>query len=253
MNISALAQLADRLISGDYPPSQVASRQHAHHGRVHHDNDSDDRGDRYTPSSPASGSQPAPSSVSLQLEQFSFSALNVAASAVAPSTGTPPATTAPAATKPAATTTPASTDPLQSVNSSLAAIGLSSPEIQAFDQFAHLIQQFSPAAFKDLANQINGLASQTAAPTSGSSALSSAAPGFQLTELSVNFSGIQESVTSPAQQQAGTATVEQLSAYQLQIQEVRVSLTDQSGQAAQLQVPQPAPAKAATASTTATA
>jgi hypothetical protein len=64
---------------------------------------------------------------------------------------------------------------LQLLNAQLAAPGLSPAEVQAFDQVAKLIQQFSPAAFQDLVNQFTALASQTTNQT-GAPAASPTAP-----------------------------------------------------------------------------
>jgi trimeric autotransporter adhesin len=60
-----------------------------------------------------------------------------------------------------------SQNPLQALNNSLAALGLSQQEIQAFDQIASFIQAVSPAAFADLVSGLQALAQQAtqAAPT----------------------------------------------------------------------------------------
>ncbi len=65
-------------------------------------------------------------------------------------------------------------NPLQALNNSLAALGLSQQEIQAFDQIASFIQAVSPAAFADLVSGLQALAQQVtqaataAAPTTQS-------------------------------------------------------------------------------------
>ncbi len=66
--------------------------------------------------------------------------------------------------------------------------------------------------------------------------------GFQIQELSIKFSGVQETLNqSGANGQAGNTSV-QLSAFNLQVEEVNLTLANGNGQTAQIQAPQPAAA-----------
>jgi hypothetical protein len=171
-----------------------------------------------------------------------------------------------------ATTTPTQTQQdLQTLNSALTALGLNAAEIAAFDQYAGILLQFDPNALQLLESQLNLLAAkyqtqnapavaaastgQAAAsgPTSGqvsgvtpatgpantpaSGQTAATNPGFQLTELSITFTGVKETLNQGGQGN-GNAKATQVSAFSLQIQEVRVSLTNPAGQTTQLQVPQ---------------
>jgi len=142
---------------------------------------------------------------------------------------------------------------LQSLNAALISLGLSADEIAAVDRVAQLIKDFSPAAFTSLVNQLKVLAQDTAQPaaattntaattaaTTGGAASGTQTGGFTIQQLSINFAGINESV------QRGGNTL-QISAFQLQVSEVNLTLTNATtGQTAQITAPQ-----AATTSTTA--
>jgi hypothetical protein len=189
--------------------------------------------------------------------------------AAAPTT----ATAATAAAAPAATTTSLTQtqQDLQALNASLSALGLNAAEIAAFDQFAGVLLQFDPNALQDLQNQLNLLATrfqfqnaapattqqtpattaQTPTPTQQTPA---ASPNFQLTELSISFSGLNGTLTQKNQgnQGNGNGTSAQFSAFNLQIQEVRVTLSNPAGQTTQLQVPQATTDTTTTTTTAAT-
>lgn len=262
--------------------------------RRHHEQDSGEE-DRFTPSSTTNANNSSDNVLALQFERLRLSTFKITstpAATPAGSVGTPTAapaataaTTAPAAsnsaitgaasaavpttvlaqtTVPAAQASPTGAalsassgqDLLQSFNAQLTALGLTPQEIQAFDQAANLIQQFSPAAFQDLLSQLNALANQFASqaapsPTAGSGAATSSTagagagtPGFQLTELSLRFSGVSETIQSG---KGAAASTTQISAYNLQLQEVRVTLSNPTtGQVGQLQAPQPVAATAKT-------
>ncbi len=299
MSISSLIDLAGQLLGRDFSATpqtqQINTQQQGTRQTEKTENErsrNSDQGDRYTPSQAAAASNSGNTIASLQLEQFSFSAYNVTSSptastpatvntaAAAPAVAQPnPVTTlatVPQAASvstnaaPVTTAAPASStstqDQLQLLNAQLSALGLSPAEIQAFDQIAKLIQQFSPATFQDLVNQFTALAkqttNQTSAPTASASASATApvsAPastspasatpgnnsgGFQLTEISVKFSGLNETVTSSGQGAAGTGSTTQISAYNLQIQEVQVGLTNAAGQTSYVNAPQLAAAAA---------
>jgi hypothetical protein len=169
------------------------------------------------------------------------------------------------ATAAAAPNTVQTQQDLQGLNASLSALGLNAAEIAAFDQFAAVLFQFDPNALQDLQNQLNLLATQfqtlnapaTTAPSTNAAAATTSttntaatttpattaapppanAPGFQLTELSISFKGVQETVNQTTQN-GGTLATTTLSAFSLQIKEVSVTLTNPAGQTTQVQSPQ---------------
>jgi len=287
MGISAVLQIADRLLSGEF---QQGADKSANGKTAANQNSAKPAdvggGDRFTPSRQASGTKAASEAGIFQVEQFRFTAINLGtANPVAVSQNATGATqtTAPAAAPAAAsaaqnavaTTAPAasaaassaivpqaaasSQDSLQSLNAALVSLGLNPVEIAAFDQFAKLLLLFNPNALQDLQNQLHELAAEFAASNTTNTAPAPAATttgqatgqtapaaqqGFQLTELSVSFTGINETLT-----QGGNTS--QFSAFQLQVQEVRVSLTSPAGQTVRVQSPAPSatapPATAAAA------
>jgi trimeric autotransporter adhesin len=167
---------------------------------------------------------------------------------------------------------------LDELNKALSALGLNSDQVNAFDQVAGLIKAFSPDAFKSLVSQLQNLAhansaavpssaSASAAGNTSSAAAGAATPasatsgastpastatpspstasvpasGFQVQELSIKFSGLQETLSqsSAVNGQTSNSSV-QLSAFSLQIQEVNLTLANNaSGQSIQLTATQP--------------
>jgi hypothetical protein len=141
---------------------------------------------------------------------------------------------------------------LQSLNNALSALGLDPTELAQVDRIASLIQDFSPLAFTSLVYQIEALAnadtSQSVAAASSSSNAGTAATtgnasgvnatgGFQVSELAIKFSGLQESIAPVgANGQSGSPSI-QLSAFNLQVQEVNLTLTNQAGQSVQVSAP----------------
>jgi flagellar hook-length control protein FliK len=168
---------------------------------------------------------------------------------------------------------------LQSLNATLAALGLSQDEITVIDRVAQLIKDFNPQAYTDIINQLEALAqaaapqttvqnatqnaAQTPTPNTGQNAAqttaATAAPaaaanaaqpaaqtanganatnaGFTIQELSIKFSGAEGAITQTAKngKNAGAA---QFSAFNLQIEEVQITLGNGTGQTAQIQAPQ---------------
>ena len=280
MSISSIVQIASRLLNGDsgqdsrgQSKSKIAASQAQ--------NDRTEFGDRFTPSAQGDAAGAGGATGFFQAEQLRFTAINIQtpAGTSAAATATPaPAglntappvtavdqtTAAPnaatpataAATPAAATASPIQTQQdLQALNASLSALGLNAAEIAAFDQFAGVLLQFDPNALQDLETQLNLLATrfqtQNAAPaaTPQSPATApqppAASPNFQLTELSIAFSGLNGTLTQKNQGN-GNGTTAQFSAFNLQIQEVRVTLSNPAGETAQLQVPQAGAANTAT-------
>ncbi len=284
MGISAVLQIADRLLSGEFQQGADKTVNAKAGANPNSAKPADvGGGDRFTPSRQASGAKAASEAGIFQVEQFRFTAINLeTANPVTIPQNAPSATqtTTPAATAaaPAAASSAvvpqaavSSQDPLQSLNAALVSLGLNPAEIAAFDQFAKLLLQFNPNALQDLQNQLHELAAEfaasnvastapaapattttagqaaattqaTPAATAGQTATPATQQGFQLTELSVSFTGINETLT-----QGGNTS--QFSAFRLRVQEVRVSLTSPAGQTVRVQSPAPS----ATAPTTAAA
>ncbi|HKM66676.1 MAG TPA: hypothetical protein VJX70_05875 [Candidatus Acidoferrum sp.] len=328
MSISSIVQITERLFSGNIGKNpEDQGKNQAAPATTQGQANRTEFGDRFTPSEQADPANAAASTGVFQLERLRFTALNlqkgggnaattnaaaptaataapdntalnvaavpVAAAAAAPAAAVVPAPVT-AAAQPATANTTASASQtqqdLQTLNSTLTALGLNAAEIAAFDQFAGILLQFNPNALQQLESQLNLLAAQyqtqnapapaaaaaaaptaattapaaapatpaTAAPTPVTAAPAAAAvtPGFQLTELAISFKGVNETVTQGGQN-GGNSTTTQISAFSLQVQEVRVSLTNPAGQTTQLQVPQatgttataPAAAAAAKAAT----
>lgn len=189
-----------------------------------------------------------------------------------------PNTTGPAATVTgvgAAAGAPTAQGPLAieqqiaTLNQSLVALGLSPQEIQQLDRVASVINDFNPLAFISLAFQLEQLAqlsvpqpAATAPATTGNAgnagnARAAANPtagnqgpgaggGFRVQELIIQFSGVQGQVNAAvgapgnaaAAQGAGANTGFGVSAFNLRIEEVNLTLVNANGQTAQIQAPQ---------------
>jgi hypothetical protein len=270
MSISSIVQIASRLLNGDSGQDAEGRGKNKVKPAVSQaQSDRTEFGDRFTPSAHGDGVNAAGESGLFQVEQLRFTAVNIqtlpgntaapAATAAAP---TPTTTTAPhalaanpgsaatTASAPAAATASSiqTQQDLQALNASLTALGLNAAEIAAFDQFAGVILRFNPTALQDLESQLNLLAArfqtQNTAPAA-TPQTPAATPNFQLNELSVSFTGLNETLTQ-GNQANGTGTTTQISAFSLQIQEVRVTLSSPTGETAQLQVPQASTANIAT-------
>jgi hypothetical protein len=186
-----------------------------------------------------------------------------------PSNTTPAATAVVAATPavkvPGAPTSGATTgatqiqSQLQNLNAALTSLGLSADEIAAVDRVAQLIKDFSPAAFTSLINQLNVLAQDTAQPaattatnttaaTGGGATSGAATGGFSIQELSVKFSGVNETLQPKGN--TGNGGTIQVSAFQIQVSEVTLTLNNgTTGQTSQITAPPPAAGSTATAAT----
>ncbi|HXJ12719.1 MAG TPA: hypothetical protein VNH19_10640 [Candidatus Limnocylindrales bacterium] len=274
MSISSIVQIASRFLNGDSgQDSQGQGKNKLAAAQAQ--NNRTEFGDRFTPSARGEAANAEAGAVFFQAEQLRFTAINiqtpagntaattvatgaapvtaVAQPAVAPNTVAP--TTA-AATPAVATSSPIQAQQdLQGLNASLAALGLNAAEIAAFDQFAGVLLQFDPNALQDLQNQLNLLASrfraQNAAPAA-TPQTPAVSPNFQLTELSISFSGLNGTLTQ-GNPGTGDGTTTQFSAFSLRIQEVRVTLSNSAGETTQLRVPQANPANVATAAPAASA
>jgi hypothetical protein len=142
---------------------------------------------------------------------------------------------------------------LQTLNAALPALGLSNAEIQQIDRIAKLIHDFNPAAFTNLVKQFEALAQQVAQQSAANSAaaagtiattnagISANGGGFQVQEIFIHFTGLQETVNNAATiggGQGATANSFQITAASLQIEEVQITLANGNGQTAQVRAPQ---------------
>jgi hypothetical protein len=197
------------------------------------------------------GQKPATAGPAARTAQAAAAAAPVAAPVAAP--------TATLAAAPAATNNADVLAQLQSLNSSLAALGLSQAEIDVIDRVAQLIKDFSPAAFTSLVNQLQILQQDTTQNTTANAAANTAptnATGtntqnggaFTLQELSIKFAGVNETLQQNGNGKNANGGTVQLSAFQLQVSEVQITLSNPAtGQTAQVQAPQTAAPQAATA------
>jgi hypothetical protein len=183
----------------------------------------------------------------------------------APAPAVQSATTIPVQKPPAApiaaaantATTGNALDQLQALNNALVALGLNNNDVQTIDRIASLINDFNPIAFTSLVHQLQALAqlvappataAQTAAPvtgaTTGNNSANGNGGGFQIQELVIKFNGVEGTVNSGttnaagASQQSTGGTTTQFSAFNLQVEEIRLTLTNNSGQTVQVQAPQ---------------
>lgn len=153
-----------------------------------------------------------------------------------------------------ANTTPARIeDQLQSLNTALSDLGLDNTQISQVDQIASVIQNFSPTAYSDIVYQLQALSRQPAQPSSttaiGSSNANANGGAFQLQELALTFTGLH---TAPANGpgsgngsgQNAAANAASLQPFNLQVQEVQLTLSNNNGQTLQVQAGQPAAANA---------
>jgi len=282
MGISTILQIADRLLSGEFQQNTDENGNVKQAATASTARTAEQKGgDRFRPSQRANGTNSAAEAGIFQLEQFRLTAINMeagspatvpqTAGAATQTTVRVPTAAAPAAASGAqnavATIGPTSAaavaqDSLQSLNAAVVSLGLNPAEIAAFDQFAKLLLQFNPNALQDLQNQLHELAAEfsannnanatPAATTAGTTATApqattTAAPpsqqGYHLTELSVSFTGINETSTLGG-------NTSQCSAFQLQVREVQVSLASAVGKTVRVQSAAPqataAPVTAAT-------
>ncbi len=166
-------------------------------------------------------------------------------------------------------------DQIQSLNTALAALGLSNYDIEQIDRIATVIQNFSPTAYTDLVNQFQQLARQVSQPpaananapapastpanttvvagtnaTANTNAGANAnAPGgnFQVQGITINFTGVQEAANSSTVISGGQdapAASTQTQTVNLQIEQVQFTLSNGNGQAVQVVAPQQAEASA---------
>jgi hypothetical protein len=163
------------------------------------------------------------------------------------------------AATPVATAAPSVQDQIQSLNTALAALGLSNADIQQIDRIATVIQNFSPAAYTALVNQFQEAAQQAsrqnAGPIAGSANATASSKtsantntganansgNFQVNGVSIHFAAPPEAANSAAanggSQESG-ANNGQTAAANLQIQQVQITLTNGNGETIQVQAPQ---------------
>jgi hypothetical protein len=137
---------------------------------------------------------------------------------------------------------------LQSLNNALANLGLSAADISIIDRIATLIQDFNPTAFRSLVSQLEGLARTNLPASAASPAVAntaSATPSdlttpastnsFQIQELAVRFSAVNETLQS-GNTQTGSTTVN-FSAFNLQVEGISLTFTNGAGKTLQVEAP----------------
>ena len=141
---------------------------------------------------------------------------------------------------------------LQTLNSTLAALGISAADIAVVDRIAALIKDFNPKAFSSLVQQLEFLAlSQAPAAGLSGSALTNPSNGLQIQELIVRFSAVDETLQS-GNPKTGVGTTVQVSAFNLQIEGVRIAFTNHAGKTVRVETPQAATSSNAEANSTST-
>jgi hypothetical protein len=137
---------------------------------------------------------------------------------------------------------------IQALNAALPALGLSNAEIQQIDRIASLIHDFNPAAYTNLVNQFEALAQQAAqqsaadasATATTGAATSANGGGFQVQEIFIHFTGLQETVNNTAANGGGQGSAVnniQVTAASLQVEQVQFTLASGNGQIIQVQAP----------------
>jgi hypothetical protein len=236
---------------------------------------------------PAAGSANATADTVASPTDAAANADSTAATTEANVTTTLPTPGTPTFIPPASITQTAdSSAQLQSLNNSLAALGLSASDISTIDRIASLLNDFSPTAYTSLVEQLvaqaQSQAEQTAAATTSNTAnagvtaaaataqqnatpqtnLSVAAPvnagtpatasavpngsggpggGLQVQSLVLRFAG--NSATTPATGATSkTNAATPNNANTLHLQDVSLTLRNNSGQSATVSAPQPSPA-----------
>ncbi|MGD0908514.1 MAG: hypothetical protein ABSA96_13095 [Candidatus Acidiferrales bacterium] len=229
--------------------------------------------DRFTPSDRTTTAQPAGL---FQIEQFATAVnLPLAQSAAplivrnaapaqiptapspavvpAPVTQTTAFTPAAPATDVAKTTPTSQQDQLQTLNTALSDLGLDNTQISQVDQIASVIQNFSPTAYSDLVYQLQVLSQQstqqTAAAAIGASNTSTNDGAFQVQELAVTFARLQgtpatRTANGNGNGQGAAGSTNQLSPFNLQVQDVQLTLSNNNGQTLQVRAGQPAASNA---------
>jgi hypothetical protein len=143
-------------------------------------------------------------------------------------------------------------DQLQALNLALAALGLTKADIQSLDRVASVLKDFNPVAYGSLVYQLEALAQQAApqaaatAPNTASATTGANTNGgpFQIAELTINFSGLQGTANSgtangnTGSQQGASGVSAQFSAFNLQVEEVQLTLTNNNGQTVRVHAPQ---------------
>jgi hypothetical protein len=162
---------------------------------------------------------------------------------------------------------------IQSLNTALAALGLSNYDIEQIDRIATVIQNFSPTAYTDLVDQFQQLARQVSQPAganvpapasapantsvvAGTNATANANTGtnantpagnFQVQGITINFTGVQEAANSStviSSGQGASTTNTESQTVNLQIEQVQFTLTNGNGQAVKVLAPQQSAATA---------
>jgi hypothetical protein len=144
---------------------------------------------------------------------------------------------------------------IRQLNASLPALGLTNNEIQQIDRIASMIKDFITAAYTDLVNQFEALAQQSAQQNAEGAAQPSVAGapatpgtgsnpnngGFQVQQIVIQFADSQGTPSSQPGSggQSSAANPSPSNAPGLQVEQVQFTLTNASGQTAQVQTPHP--------------
>jgi hypothetical protein len=150
---------------------------------------------------------------------------------------------------------------VQSLNTALAALGLSNYDILQIDRIAKVIQDFNPSAYTDLVNQFEEQVQQTSQPAAPNAATpvvpvtnpaasanagtaansNTSGSGYQVQGISITYAGLPAGA-NPAggngSGQGSTANISQNTPANLQVQQVQISLVNGNGQTIQVQAPQ---------------
>ena len=171
MAVTEIANLATTLLNQVSAQNQNASANTTPAASVHANNANVLPEDRFTPSAQQNSFQTAAQQAGLfQVAQFSGPsvAVNIAQTRTAPREAPQnqlPAQVQTVAVPATGETTPlAVQDKLQTLNTALAALGLSNPDIQSLDRVAAVAKDFNPVAYRSLAFQLQALALLKAPP-----------------------------------------------------------------------------------------
>ena len=93
---------------------------------------------------------------------------------------------------------------LQTLNNSLAALGLSTAAIQTVDQIANAINDFNPDAYSSLVYQLEAAAQAAASQTPASNAAAASTPTAAAQALATNVGAVNGTAVAGANTNGGT-------------------------------------------------
>jgi hypothetical protein len=170
--------------------------------------------------------------------------------APSPATFAPATTSAPAsggavglatAALPAPPTNLNTQNQLQALKNALAVLGLPQVDLAQIDRIASLLLDLNPTAFTDIVHQLEALAIAPSPQTAASMTNATNGGGLYIQELVIRFSGVeaQRTIGGAGYGIYGRNAVGnfQVSAFNLKIQAVNLTLGNNTGQTVQVQVP----------------